>query len=99
MKGHGNIGALTEYMMNSGVPPGEEETHAACARLPTMPRMPVETARMPPVDAGAAAPTPLPCEPHEMAVYAYRCPEILINRRSWLDALGRYRHDGRDRLR
>lgn len=61
MKGHGNIGTLTEHMMNSGAPPGEEETHAACARLPTMPRMLVETARMPPVDAGAAAaPRPQP---------------------------------------
>ncbi len=97
MKGYGNNGTLMEHMMDSGAPSGEEETHAAPARLPTMPRMPVETVRVP----GRASPqmTPLPCEPHEMAVYAHRCPEIRINRRSWLDGTARCRHDGRDGLR
>jgi hypothetical protein len=118
MTGHGNNGTLMEHMMDSGAPPGEEETHAVSARLPTMPRMPVETARVPGcADPGSHShrlcrlrhPTgrsrassqiaSLPCEPHEMAVYAHRCPEIRINRRSWLDGPARCRHDGRDGLR
>lgn len=71
------------------------------ARCPRPPADHATDARRNRAPAGSrlAANHPLPCEPHEMAVYAHRCPEIRMNRRSWLDGPARCRHDGRDGLR